>query len=85
MLKTLITYISNYFFSSLDEKGFFNLALFLSLLSKEMLEMEAIRGLCRFEKREEKHEKKHEKHEKHEKNDEKHGEEHKEEQEKKPK
>lgn len=85
MLKTLITYISNHFFCTLKEKDFFNLGLFLSLLSKEMLEMEAIRDLCKFEERVEELEEEHNEEEKHEKEkDEGHGEEHKNEQEERP-
>ncbi len=45
-LNTLITYFSNYLFCSLNDRSFYNLGLFLSLLSKEMLTMEAVKGLC---------------------------------------
>jgi len=45
----LLTLLTNYLYSSLEEKEFLNLALFLSLLSKEMLAMEAIREICRIE------------------------------------
>lgn len=54
MLNTILTYISNYLYSNLKEKEFFNLGLFLSLLSKEMLEMNVIRDLCKWEKEVEK-------------------------------
>ena len=49
-LNALLTLITNYLYTSLDEREFTNLGIFLSLLSKEMLAMEAIRALCRFEK-----------------------------------
>lgn len=49
-LNTLITYMSNHLYTNLDEKEFFNLGVFLSLLSKEMLTMEAVRDLCKWEK-----------------------------------
>ena len=49
-LNALLTVVTNYLYSSLDEKNFTNLAIFLSLLSKEMLAMEAIRAICRIEK-----------------------------------
>jgi len=48
-LNALLTLIVNYLYTSLDEREFTNLAIFLSLLSKEMLAMEAIRELCRIE------------------------------------
>ena len=53
-LNALLTLITNYLYTSLDEREFTNLGIFLSLLSKEMLAMEAIRALCRIEKEEEK-------------------------------
>ena len=49
-LNALLTFLTNYLYTSLDEREFTNLGLFLSLLSREMLAMEAIRGLCRIEK-----------------------------------
>ena len=52
-LNALLTVFTNYLYVSLDERDFTNLAIFLSLLSKEMLAMEAIRELCRLEKEEE--------------------------------
>ena len=48
-LNVLLTLITNYLYTSLDEREFTNLGLFLSLLSREMLAMEAIRGLCQIE------------------------------------
>ena len=48
-LNAILTVIVNYLYTNLDETDFTNLALFLSLLSKEMFAMEAIRALCRFE------------------------------------
>ena len=51
-LNALLTLITNYLYTSLDEQDFTNLGIFLSLLSREMLAMEAIRGLCRVEKEE---------------------------------
>ena len=48
-LNALLTLITNYLYTSLSEREFLNLGLFLSLLSKEMLAMEAIRELCRIE------------------------------------
>jgi hypothetical protein len=52
-LNALLTLLTNYLYTSLDEQDFTNLGIFLSLLSREMLAMEAIRGLCRLEKEEE--------------------------------
>jgi len=49
-LNVLLTLITNYLYTSLDEREFTNLGIFLSLLSKEILAMEAIRALCRVEK-----------------------------------
>ncbi|MCL2564108.1 MAG: hypothetical protein FWE08_08770 [Oscillospiraceae bacterium] len=48
-LNALLTVIVNYLYTSLDEREFTNLGIFFSLLSKEMLAMEAIRALCRIE------------------------------------
>jgi len=48
-LNAILTVLVNYLYTNLDEKDFTNLALFLSLLSKEMFAMEAIRALCRLE------------------------------------
>jgi len=56
-LNAILTVIVNYLYSSLDEKDFTHLAIFLSLVSKEMLAMEAIRALCRLEEEEEEKEK----------------------------
>jgi len=52
-MNALLTLVVNYLYTSLEEREFINLAVFLSLLSKEMLAMEAIRALCRIEKEEE--------------------------------
>jgi len=49
-MNALLTLVTNYLYTSLDEREFINLALFLSLLSKEMLAMEAIREICRIER-----------------------------------
>ena len=49
-LNVLLTLLTNYLYTNLDEREFTNLGIFLSLLSKEILAMEAIRALCRFEK-----------------------------------
>ena len=49
-LNVLLTVATNYLYTRLDEKDFTNLAIFLSLLSKDMLAMEAIREICRIEK-----------------------------------
>ena len=49
-LNALLTVIVNYLYTNLEEREYTNLAIFLSLLSKEMLAMEAIRELCRIEK-----------------------------------
>jgi len=49
-LNVLLTLITNYLYTNLDEREFTNLGIFLSLLSKEILAMEAMRALCRFEK-----------------------------------
>jgi len=48
-LNALLTFLTNYLYTSLDEREFTNFAIFLSLLSREMLAMEAIRGICRIE------------------------------------
>ena len=48
-LNAILTVLVNYLYTSLDEKDFTHLAIFLSLVSKEMFAMEAIRGLCRLE------------------------------------
>lgn len=48
-LNVLTTVIVNYLYTSLEEREYTNLAIFLSLLSKEMLAMEAFRALCRIE------------------------------------
>ena len=48
-LNVLTTAIVNYLYTSLEEREYTNLAIFLSLLSKEMLAMEAFRALCRIE------------------------------------
>ena len=51
-LNLLLALTTNYLYTSLEEREFLNLGIFLSLLSKEMLAMEAIRELCRIEKEE---------------------------------
>ena len=51
-LNLLLALTTNYLYTSLEEREFINLGIFLSLLSKEMLAMEAIRELCRIEKEE---------------------------------
>ena len=48
-MNALLTVVTNYLYTSLDEKDYTNLGIFLSLLSKEMLAMEAIRAICRIE------------------------------------
>jgi hypothetical protein len=45
-LNTLIAYLTNYLFCKLEKRDFLKLALFLAHLSKEMLEMEAMRNVC---------------------------------------
>ena len=52
-INALLTVVTNYLYTRLDEKDFTNLALILSLLSKDMLAMEAIREICRLEEQEE--------------------------------
>ena len=49
-INVLLTAITNYLYSTLSEREFTNLSIFLSLLSKEMISMEAIRGILRLEK-----------------------------------
>ena len=49
-LNALLTFATNYLYTSLDEREFTNLGVFFSLLSREMLAMETIRELCRVEK-----------------------------------
>jgi len=53
-LNAILTVVTNYLYTNLDEKTYTNLAIFLSILSKELLAMEAIRALCRIEKEVEK-------------------------------
>lgn len=48
-LNLLLAVVTNYLYTSLAEKDFSNLAIFLSILSKEMLRMEAIRELVKVE------------------------------------
>lgn len=50
-LNAILTLVTNYFYTHLTEKEFTNLAIFLSLLSKEMIAMEAIRSILRIEER----------------------------------
>ena len=50
-LNAILTAIVNHFYTTLKERDFTHLAIFLSLLSKEMLAMEAIRELLRLEKK----------------------------------
>lgn len=58
-LNTLITAVTNYLYCSLPEKDFFNLGIFLSLLSRNILAMETVRDLVKIERKvEEKEEKK---------------------------
>jgi hypothetical protein len=45
-LNTLITYLNNYLFCTLDKRDFLKLALFLSQFSKEMLSLQAMRDIC---------------------------------------
>lgn len=56
-INLLLTIVTNSLYTTMAEKDFFNLAIFLSLLSKEMLAMEVIRDLVKIEKIEEKEEK----------------------------
>ena len=49
-LNAILTAMVNHLYTTLAEREFTHLAIFLSLLSKEMLAMEAIRELCRLEK-----------------------------------
>lgn len=53
-LNAILTVIVNYLYTNLDEKDYTNLAVFLSLLSKEMFAMETLRVLCQVEEEEEK-------------------------------
>lgn len=48
-LNALTTAITNSLYCSLDEKDFFNLALVLNMMSKEMLAMAEMKALCQWE------------------------------------
>lgn len=48
-LNLLLAVVTNYLYTSLTEKDFSNLAIFMSLLSREMLTMEALRDLVKVE------------------------------------
>ena len=52
-LNAILTVLVNYLYTNLDEKDFTNLAIFLSLMGKEMFAMETMRALCRLEEKEE--------------------------------
>ena len=52
-LNALLTVLVNSLYTGLEEREFLNLGIFFSLLSKEMLAMEAVRTLCRVEQDEE--------------------------------
>jgi len=49
-LNILIAVATSYLFENISRREFFNLAVFLSLLSKEMLAMEAICDMLKIEK-----------------------------------
>ena len=53
-LNAILMVIVNYLYTNLDEKDYTNLAVFLSLLSKEMFAMETLRVLCQVEEEEKK-------------------------------
>lgn len=53
-LNALITAITNSLYQALDEKDFFNLALVISLISKEMFAMAEFKLLCQWESKEDK-------------------------------
>lgn len=53
-LNILIAVATSYLYENMSDKEFFDLALFLSLLSKEMFSMEAIKDLLKIEEIEEK-------------------------------
>lgn len=55
-LNIMLAVVTSYLFENMTEKEFFNLALFLSLLSKQMFAMEAFRDLVKIENIEEKEE-----------------------------
>ena len=50
-INLLMAAITNHFYDTLSREDFLNLGLFLSMLSKDMLSMAAIEGLCRLEQR----------------------------------
>ncbi len=50
-LKTLITALNDYLFCKLGSEDFIKLALFFSILSKEMLSMEEMRRICKLEEK----------------------------------
>lgn len=50
-LNALIASITNALYTSLSRKDFLNLGIFLSLLSKTMLTMEALESLCKLEEK----------------------------------
>ncbi|MCL2057239.1 MAG: hypothetical protein FWH02_08500 [Oscillospiraceae bacterium] len=53
-LNAALTAITNYLYTKLSKRDFVNLGVLLSLLSKDILDMAAIEGLCIIEKQEKK-------------------------------
>jgi hypothetical protein len=50
-MNTLITYVCNLLYCKLSERDYIKLGVFFSVLSKEMLTMDAMKELCEWEKR----------------------------------
>ena len=50
-LNILMAAITNHFYTTLSREDFLNLAVFLSMVSKDMLAMAALEGLCKLERR----------------------------------
>lgn len=48
-LNAALAALTNHLYCTLSNREFLNLAILLSLLSKDMLSMEGIRDLCRWE------------------------------------
>jgi len=47
----LMAALTNHFYETLTREDFLNLGIFLSMLSKDMLAMTAIEGLCKIERK----------------------------------
>lgn len=54
-LNILIAIVTSYLYENLSNKEFVNLGVFLSILSREMLSMEALKNLLEIEELDKKH------------------------------